>query len=177
VFYVEAAREIVLLTFLVAVAYTDLAHGKAYDWCTLPAMGLGLLLATVLGGVSHGNANLVDSLLGLLVGGGVFGLFFFLGGFGAGDVKVAAAIGALKGWRFAVEMTVYAALVGGIMALGLLVWKGQLWHGLRDTAKAAVRLGRAEKHLEAESPARLTVPYGVAISVGTLWVWFRLYVL
>ena len=176
-FYVEAAREIVLLAFLVTVAYTDLAHGKAYDWCTLPAMAIGLLLATILGGVAGGDANLVGSLLGLLLAGGVFGLFFFFGGFSAGDVKIAAAIGALKGWQFALEATVYAALVGGVMALGLLVWKGQLWRGLRDTFKAALRLGRADKRLEPDSPARLTVPYGLAISVGTMWVWFRLYVL
>ena len=175
--YVEAAREVVLLAFLVTIVYTDLAHGKAYDWCTLPAMGIGLLLATVLGGVSRGDANLVASLLGMLLAGGIFGLFFFFGGFSAGDVKIAAAIGALKGWRFALEATVYSALIGGLMALGLLIWKGQMWRGLRDTARAAVRLGRAEKHLEPDSPARLTVPYGVAIGLGTMWVWFLRYVL
>jgi len=177
VLYVEAAREILLLVFLVTIVYTDLAYGKAFDWCTLPAMGIGLLLATIVGGVSRGEANLVASLLGMLLAGGIFGLFFFFGGFGAGDVKIAAAIGALKGWWFALEATIYSALVGGVLALGLLVWKGQLRRGLRDTASAAVRLKRAEHTLANDSPARLTVPYGVAIGIGTMWVWFRVHVL
>jgi len=170
--YVQAAREIVLLVFLVVTVYTDLAHGKAYDWCTLPAVGIGLILATILGGVRGGDANLVASLLGMVAAGGIFGLFYFFGGFSAGDVKIAAAIGALKGWRFALEATFYSALVGGIMALGLLIWRGQLLRGLRDTARAAVRLRRAEKVLDEDSPARLTIPYGVAIGLGTMWVWF-----
>ena len=171
--YVRAAREIILLAFLVTVVYTDLASGKAYDWCTLPAIGVGLILATVLGGVRGGDANLVDSLLGLLLAGGIFAVFFFFGGFSAGDVKIAAAIGALTGLRFALEAVIYSALIGGVMALGLLIWKGQFWRGLRDTTRAAVRIGRAEKHLSDDSPARLTIPYGVALGIGTLWVWFR----
>ncbi|MFC1806692.1 prepilin peptidase, partial [Planctomycetota bacterium] len=108
----------------------------------------------------------------VVVAGGIFGLFYFFGGFGAGDVKIAAAIGALKGWQFALEAIFYSALLGGIMALGLLIWKGQLLRGLRDTARATLRLRRAEKVLEKDSPARLTVPYGVAIGLGTMWVWF-----
>ncbi|MFW6162737.1 MAG: A24 family peptidase [Planctomycetota bacterium] len=175
--YVEAAREIILLALLITVVYTDLAQGKAYDWCTLPAMGIGLILATVLGGVRSGEANLVASLLGIAVAGGLFGLFYFFGGFSAGDVKMAAAIGALKGWRFALEAILYAALIGGVMALGVLIWKGQLLRGLRDTARAAVRLRRSERVLEQDSPARLTIPYGVAIALGTMWVWFARYAL
>ena len=172
-----AAREIVLLVFLIAIVYTDLAYGKAYDWCTLPALGIGLVLATLIGGARGGEASLVSSLLGVVLAGGIFGLFFFFGGFSAGDVKIAAAVGALAGWRFALEATIYSALVGGIMAMGLLIWQGQLWRGLRDSARAAVRLGRADKHLAEDSPARLTVPYGVAIGLGTMWVWFQHHVL
>ena len=175
--YVKAAREIMLLAFLVVTVYSDLAHGKAYDWCTLPALGVGLILATILGGVRGGESNLVASLLGVVVAGGVFGLFYFFGGFSAGDVKIAAAVGALKGWRFSLEAVFYSALVGGLMALGLLIWRGQLLRGLRDSARAAVRLGRADKHLSEGSPARLTIPYGVAIGLGTMWVWLMHYAL
>jgi len=175
--YVQAAREIVLLVFLVTIVYTDLAHGKAYDWCTLPAMGIGLILATILGGVRSGDANLVDSLLGLVLAGGVFALFYFFGGFSAGDVKIAAAIGALKGWYFAVWAIFYASLVGFAMAMGLLIWRGKALRGLRDTAQAQLRVWRGAKSLPEDSPARLTIPYGVALGLGSLWVWFWLYVL
>ena len=181
--YFQTAREVILLALLVAAAYTDLASGKVYNWCSLPALFLGLLLAYVAGGVSeggaessHGAASLVDSLLGLAVGGGVFGLFALFGAFGFGDVKLAAAVGALKGWRFAAAALGFSALVGGVMALAVLIWKGQLWRGLRDSLKAVVRPGKVAQRLPEESPARLTIPYGLAISIGTLWAWFGVYV-
>ena len=178
-------REAVLLALLVLAAYTDLARGKVYNWCTLPAIVLGVLLAYVIGGVSEkpllidgvpavkgGAAHLVDSGLGLLVAGGVFGLFGLFGAFGMGDVKLAAAVGALKGWHFSVLAICFSGLVGGVLALGVLIWKGQLGRGLRDSAAAVARPSRGAKQVAPDSPARLTVPYGAAISAGTLWAWF-----
>jgi prepilin peptidase CpaA len=170
VVYLEAARQIILLTLLVLAGYTDLAHGKVYNWSTYPAIVVGLLLGYVLGAQGKGF-GLTESALGLLLAGGIFGLFFLFGGFGAGDVKLAAAIGALTGWHFALGAIAYSALVGGAMALGLLIWKGQLVRGLRDSVVAAARPSRLEKTVGKDSPAGLTVPYGFAISIGTLWAW------
>lgn len=180
-----SVREVVLLALLVLAAYTDLARGKVYNWCTLPALVLGALLAYVIGGVSQGPpllngvpavkggaAHLADSGLGLLVAGGVFGLFGLFGAFGMGDVKLAAAVGVLKGWHFSVLAICFSGLVGGVMALGVLIWKGQLSRGLRDSAAAVVRPSRGAEKVAPDSPARLTVPYGAAISAGTLWAWF-----
>ncbi|HUT36476.1 MAG TPA: A24 family peptidase [Planctomycetota bacterium] len=190
--YFDAAREIILLAVLVAAAYTDLASGKVHNWVTLPATVAGLMLGYVLGGVGGVSQTLpsasalaaspavggvkqdfclVDSLLGVALAGGVFGLFFLYGAFGAADVKLAVAIGALKGWYFALLALMASALVGGVLALGVLVWKGQLRRGLLDSLVAIVRPGKAAKAREGASPARLTVPYCFAISVGTLWVW------
>jgi prepilin peptidase CpaA len=189
--YLDAARELALLALLVIAAYTDLASGKVYNWTTVPATLAGLMLGYALGGLGSLSQTLpsasalvavptgaghsfclLDSLLGIVLAGGVFGVFFLYGAFGAADVKLAVAVGALKGWYFALLAIVASALVGGVMALAVLVWKGQLRRGLRDSLVALVRPGRAAaKAKEAESPARLTVPYGFAISVGTLWVW------
>ena len=174
--YFDAARELILLILLVTAAFTDLAYGKVYNWATLPAIVLGLLLGYVLGGVNQGRStpdqfSLVQSLLGIALAGGIFGVFFLLGAFGAGDLKLAVAVGALKGWSFALAAIAYAALVGGAVALAVLVWKGQLRRGLKDSLTAVVRPGKRAKGLDPDSPARLTVPYGFAISAGTLWVW------
>lgn len=190
--YFDAAREFILLAVLVTAAYTDLASGKVYNWTTLPATLAGLMLGYILGGVGNFSQTLpsasalvaapavggvkqsfclLDSLLGVVLAGGVFGLFFLYGAFGAADVKLAVAIGALKGWYFALLAIGASALVGGVLALGVLVWKGKLRKGLRDSLVAVVRPGKVVKAKEGETPARLTVPYCFAISVGTLWVW------
>jgi prepilin peptidase CpaA len=173
----ETARHVILLALLVVAAYTDLARGKVYNWSTYPAILLGVLLAYVIGGVDGlgyraNGFNLVNSGLGILAAGGIFGLFFVLGAFGAGDVKLATAIGALSGWHFAIAAITYSALIGFVMALGLLIWKGNLARGLLDSARAAVRLKSAEKVVGKDSPALLTVPYGFALSAGTMWAWF-----
>jgi len=191
--YFDAARELILLAVLVIAAYTDLATGKVHNWATLPAAALGLMLGYIVGGVGTlsqtlpgasamagapaglGGARqascLLDSLLGVALAGGVFGVFFLYGAFGAADVKLAVTIGALKGWYFALLAIMTSALVGGALALGVLAWKGQLGRGLRDSLLAVVRPGKLAKAKEGQSPARLTVPYCFAISVGTLWVW------
>jgi len=172
--YLNAAREIILLALLVTAAFTDLAYGKVYNWCTVPAILVGLALGYVVGGVNQGGEHsLVQSGLGVLLAGAIFGVFFLLGAFGAGDLKLVVAVGALEGWHFTLAAIMYTALVGGILALGVLIWKGQLRRGLWDTLRAAVRPGKLERTVGADSPARLTVPYGFAISVGTLWAWLR----
>ncbi len=173
--YFDGAREIVLLALLVVCAFTDLAYGKVYNWATFPAIVLGLMLGYILGGVNEPGSRftLAGSAYGILLAGGIFGVMFLLGAFGAGDLKLAVAIGALKGWRFTLAAIAYSALVGGLLALGVLIWKGQLRRGLKDTLVAVVRPGKLKERGE-DSPARLTVPYGFALSVGTLWAWLRL---
>jgi prepilin peptidase CpaA len=168
----EPARHVLLLTLLVIAAYTDIAHGKVYNWCTYPAIALGLAMGYIGGGWNEGEFCLRNSLFGLAAAGGIFGLFFVLHQLGAGDVKLIMAVGALTGWHFAIAAIVYAALVGGVMALALLIWRGQLLRGLWDSLRASVRLKAAEKVVGPDSPATLTVPYGLAVSTGTLWAWF-----
>jgi len=187
VIYLDAAREVILLAVLVIAAFTDLAYGKVYNWTTVPAMLAGVMLAIALGGVgtfgqtlpsgaggAFGGAKqsfcLIDSALGLVMAGGIFGAFFLMGAFGAADVKLAVAIGALKGWYFTLLALGASALMGGVLALAVLVWKGKLRRGLRDSLAAVLHPGKVARQA-AESPARLTVPYCFAISVGTLWVW------
>ncbi|NQT85663.1 prepilin peptidase [bacterium] len=181
----EPARHVLLLLLLVVAAYTDVARGKVYNWCTYPCIFAGLAIGYIIGGWNDGAGalpnsllrapevfDLQNSLLGLVAAGGLFGLFFVLGSMGAGDVKMAAAIGALMGWHFAVGAVVFSSLVGGAMAIGWLIWRGQLRRGLWDSLRASVRLKRAQDIVGEDSPATVAMPYGLALSIGTLWAWF-----
>ncbi|MBI4615591.1 MAG: prepilin peptidase [Planctomycetes bacterium] len=168
---------IVLFVFLVACAYTDLARGKVYDWCTYPTIAAGLTLNFLIGGVG-GNAaddpiganyNLVNSAAGFLLGLATLGILYAAGGLGGGDVKLAAAIGALVGWRFLIWALFYSSLVGGIVALSLALWKGRLWSSLKGSLRFLLTL-RAPRLAEGEKP--LTVPFGLALVLGTYWCWF-----
>ena len=59
---------------------------------------------------------------GFLVGLGLLMIPYLLGGMGAGDVKLMAAIGALMGTSFVFYSFIYTALIGGLIAL-LLIFK------------------------------------------------------
>ena len=76
---------------------------------------------------------------------------------GGGDVKLLAAIGAIKGLPFIVCVTGLAVLVGGIMALWVMVRKGILIESFK-------RIFRGSKDKKAPS----TIPFGVAVGVGCL---------
>ena len=78
----------------------------------------------------HGWTRGLEGILGAASGFGVgFALFFpmfALGGMGAGDVKLLAALGAWLGPAAAAWTALYAAMAGGVMAVALAVARGVL---------------------------------------------------
>lgn len=166
-----------LFLLLIVSAYTDLASGKVYNWCTYPGIGFGLALNFLIGGVAGdpagdpttANYNLVNSVAGCLLGTVILGIPYVAGGIGRGDVKLAAAIGALIGWNYLLWAMFYSTLVGGIMALSYAIWRGELL----DTLKGSLRFGltlRAPRPADGKKP--LTIPFGFAMVIGTYWCWF-----
>src|SRR5207248_19483 len=83
----------VVLTASAVAAVTDVWKFKVYNALTLPLVLSGLLYHAVVGGW----AGLLGSLLGCLFGFAILFAFFLMGGMGAGDVKLMAAIGAWLG--------------------------------------------------------------------------------
>lgn len=132
-----------LSVLLVVTAFTDLAYGLVYDWLTIPAACLGLLVHTLV----DGWAGTERAALGLAVAVGIFGLGVLLGGLGGGDAKAMAAVGALGGYPFILWALLYTAVIGGVIGLVVLMRSGP---GNRKSA---------------------TVPYGLAIAVGTASAW------
>jgi prepilin peptidase CpaA len=110
----------------------------------------------------------------------MWGPFWLLRILGAGDVKLAAAIGVWLGPAGVVEASVLAALAGGVLALGVLARRGRLGGIAVSLAlwAGALRRGRITKPLASNTTEVL--PYGVALAVGAVltgWLpatWFNL---
>ena len=172
---IEVARQIALLALAVGCVYTDLARGKLYNAATIGGLALGLATAYLLDARSPGLPNLKEAVLAATAGGGLLFVIYLLGGLGAGDVKFMAAVGALAplrpgpAWGFVRLAMMYAALIGAAVAVGILIWQGRLLQGLKDSARTFVTF-RAKK---AEGAPATTVPYGLAIGVGTVWAWIE----
>ena len=157
-----------LLLFLLIsyCSYTDLKFRKIYNHITLPAVVIGIGLNSYL----WGWKGLEYSMAGFLIGFLILIIFFWVGGLGGGDIKLLAAIGALKGYPFILYATFYAILVGGILAIVVLVKNGSLFCCLKNILYQIWFFflpghSRAPKH----PVLNHQIPFGLAICLGTLW--------
>lgn len=159
-------RDALLLALCVGCSITDLRSRRIPNLLTLPAMLLGLVLGFVGGGLT----GLLSAATGLLLCGGVLFIVALAGGMGGGDVKMMAATGALIGMPDGLWALLYAALFGGLLAVGAALVRGDLWRALRNIGSWTAGL----LHLTKERPPLgqgkpLWVPYGVAIAAGAIW--------
>jgi len=179
---IAIARDGVLLAMLAVALYTDVTRRKVYDWCTLPAIGLGLLISFVAGATERVQGNwladalgwpLIDSFMGLALALGIFGVAYLLHTLGGGDVKLMCAIGALKGLRFFFDAAVFTACAGAVIAIVVLIWRGRLWQGLKRSLLVFCFWSRKkqDEHLPAGAAETMTIPYVWAIAVGSLTAW------
>ena len=183
------ARHICLLALAVTCAYTDLARGKLYNVVTLGGLAIGLALAYCLDSATPQTnfhypltTYLVRAALGAALGGGVLFVLYLAGGFDAGDVKMMAAVGALgtptvtrsaaaRPFDFILWALFYTALVGAVIGVGLLIWRGRLRQGLKDSLRAMASFRKVRRE---EISPDATMPYGLAIGIGVIWAWMEL---
>lgn len=166
-----------VIVVLVATV-TDLRTRRIPNWLVLPFFAAGVAVSCWLGGWHGLGQSVMGCGLGLLL----FGGMFLLGGMGAGDVKLAAAIGAWIGPAQLFFALVATAIFGGIMALGWLVlgrFFPQMLKGtgdLQDEPQAAQPVVEGtEAQPQAAKPVRARVnkiPYAPAIALGTLISFF-----
>ena len=124
-----------------------------------------------------GGMMLVDGLVGGLIGALFLLVPFLLGGAGAGDVKMLAAVGCCVGLARSALVLFYTSLAGCLMAVVMLVagrvdasrckhWLRCLFDWRYDR-----KAGRAK--LPPKSDERVRLPFGIAIASG---VWLTLLV-
>lgn len=147
-------------------AATDLARGRIYNWQTVPALLLGLAVSAWLAGWG----GLGDSLLGATGGLFFYGWMFALGIMGGGDVKWLMALGAWGGLHYAQEVAILGLLLGGVMALGLLIVTGRFVNFARRMMRFLLTLFVRELELEMPQVDRkFTMPFGVPIGIAAVW--------
>lgn len=102
---------------LVICFMSDITVQKIYNIVIFPALAAAMILHFFYFGL-HG---LEAALLGFGVGFVILLIPYCLGGIGAGDVKLLALIGAIKGWIFVLNTALYMSIIGGIIALGIIL--------------------------------------------------------
>ena len=149
----------VWIAVLVGLAATvdDLARRRIANW--IPAAALAGGFGWQIG--QDGWAGALHALGGAAAGFAIFLVFYLLGGMGGGDLKLMAGFGALLGTGRLIEAAMWTAGVGGLLALGAVVFQF-----------VKRRFGSGQRMETAEEKEREdSIPYAPAITLG---VWLSL---
>lgn len=153
----------------VVAAVTDIHDRRIPNRVTYPAMVAGLALQSA----GSGWRGLMVGLEGGLLFGGVFFVFHLIRAMGAGDVKLAAALGCILGPAASWQVMFATALAGGTLAIAMMILSGRVLQTLRSTLSVvgfhAVHGLRTHPVANLDNPAALRMPYGVAFAAGTLF--------
>ena len=147
--------------------WSDLRSRRIPNWLTVPALLLGLAVNVALNGL----AGLKTSLLGAALGLVLLLPFVLLRALGAGDWKLAGALGSFVGPSLLVDLLLASVFVAGVMAFALVVYKGRVRQTAGNIGHILVSLVtfRLPGHaVTLDNPDALKVPYGVALAATVL---------
>jgi prepilin peptidase CpaA len=143
--------------------YTDFRTGKIRNKLIYPMAALGIIcnLFSTQPGIYQSMAGLIGALC-------FYGFLWKSGALGAGDVKLLAALGALKGISFLAFASFYILGVACLLAIFLLAIKGRLftvakWVGQTFIALVIPFIPHPSRLNEA-----ISMPLAPAIFIGTL---------
>ncbi|HEX3819765.1 MAG TPA: prepilin peptidase [Candidatus Sulfotelmatobacter sp.] len=155
------------VTLAVLAGWTDLRSRRIPNWLTVPGLIMGVIANTILGRLG----GLKLSLLGALVGLGLLLPFVLLRSLGAGDWKLAGALGAFTGTGVLIDLLIGSVFVAGLMAVGLIVYKGRVRETLGNMGHILLSLVTFQlpgPRVSLDNPDSLKVPYGVALALTVI---------
>jgi prepilin peptidase CpaA len=162
----EVTKLAVLAPLTVIVIYYDVRYRRIPNVLVLTALLCGLAVNSFYGGL-HGTAA---SMLGFAIAFIPMLLIHIFGAMGAGDVKLFGAVGAILGASLVPMTFVLVALLGGALAIFATLRAGTVLSTLHGVARIFVGLlpGWEMPRFTMKADRRHTVPYGVAIMLGSL---------
>ena len=130
----EAVMAVVMTFALISISLIDFDHQLIPDSIVVPLMWLGLVMSLVhpLAGADTLFITPRDSIIGAMAGylslWSVYQLFKLVTGkegMGYGDFKLLAALGAWLGWQALPMIILMSAVVGAIVGISLIVFRGR----------------------------------------------------
>ena len=158
-------------------SWKDYREHRAPNWLNAAIALTGLAMQTTF----SGWAGLESGLKGMLFAFGMLILFWAVKGIGAGDVKLMAALGAWLGPDMAVGAVMVGALLGGLMAVGMIIRRRRWWETLSNFGIIAAKVTNPRMAFSEFGSARSLsgpaglLPYAVPLSLGTLIVTIAVY--
>lgn len=158
--------EIYLSVILVFAGIIDFRKQKIPNYLTFPTVLTALIYHFYLNGMN----GLLFSILGMFTGIALLIIPYIMGGMGAGDVKLLAAIGSFIGFKSVFFVFLFTAIFGGIYAILALIWhEKSLKNFLKKafhTVLSVVLTKRYKPEPENKEKIKPRLCYGIAIALG-----------
>lgn len=169
---IDSWLQATLLLLVSIAAINDLATRRIPNRLLLAALACALVLRSL---SPAPGAALLAALGGLGLGLALFLPLYLLRGMAAGDVKLMAVVGAFAGPHDVFSIAVLTWCAGGVMALLAALWRGRLKLALGNMVNMArtVLVPGMPAVAPQEKSSAGTIPYGVAIAIGTIIVLVR----
>jgi prepilin peptidase CpaA len=155
-----------LVPLALIIGYYDVRYRRIPNAFVLAALAAGLSMNGIFGGLPGIAASLGGCGLAFVL---MFILHIF-GAMGAGDVKLFAAIGAITGAQLVVPTFVVVVLTGGLLAIVSIIRAGTVITTLHRVLQILVGLlpGWQIPRFAVPTDRTHTIPYGVAITMGSI---------
>jgi len=138
------------------------------NWLTVS----GFVAGTAVNSILYRWPGLKSALLGTLLGLGLLLPFVLIRSLGAGDWKLAGALGACLGPRVMISVLMGTILIAGLMALAAVIWQGRLKRTLVNMAHlvgALLSMRMPGHEVSLDDPQSTKIPFGVAMAVTVLF--------
>jgi prepilin peptidase CpaA len=160
------AALLLLLPLTAVITYFDVRYRRIPNLFVLATLVSGLIINFMAAGLDGLRASAGGCLLGF----GMMLVLHVFGAMGAGDVKLFAAVGSVLGTGLVPETFLIVLLTGGVLAVYTIVRNGTALATLTRVLQIFVGLlpGWQIPRFDVPADRRHTLPYGVAITLGSL---------
>lgn len=151
-------ENIIILLISTLGGIYDLKSRRIPNWLTLGTFAIVLIYNTF---TLH-FSGVLNCIVGFLTGIAILIIPYLIGGMGAGDVKLLAALGSIVGFKNIIIIFLYSAVSGLFLGIMWIVFTPGHLKFLITTGQILPQVDKKQK-----------VPYGIAIMVGTfLYIMF-----
>jgi prepilin peptidase CpaA len=145
----------------------DWRYRRIPNWLTVPGLVAGIAVNTLVSGWPGTKTSLLGAGLGLLL----LLPLVLIKALGAGDWKLVGALGGCLGPTRLIAVLIGSMFVAGIMAIGLIVYKGRVRESARNLAHmlaAFLTLHLPGREVSLDNPDAAKIPFGVSVAVTVI---------
>ena len=157
---------VLLLPLAIIITYYDVRYRRIPNAFVLATLTSGVAINLIFGGLT----GLYQSLAGCALAFTLMFLLHVFGAMGAGDVKLFAAVGAVTGAPLVLQTFVVVILTGGLLAVITIARAGVVITTMQRVLQIFVGMlpGWEMPKFAVPPDRRHTIPYGVAITIGSI---------